>query len=71
MLSIITGRAKSGKTEKLFKLLKDNAERAKDIISKFQPAFKNKEEYFSYIDALFSDGNRITYNEDNTATIRL
>ena len=55
----------------LYLLLKDNAKRAKDIIDKFEPAFASKEEYFAYIDALFSDGNRITYNEDNSATVRL
>ena len=55
----------------LYLLLKDDAKRAKQIIADFKPLFNNKEEYFAYIDALFSDGDRITYNEDSTATIRL
>ena len=41
------------------------------ILADFKPKFQNKEEYFAYIDAIFSDGDRITYNEDNTATVRL
>ena len=52
-------------------LLSDNAERAKAIIAEFKPDFKSKEEYFEYIDKIFSSGNRITYNEDGTATTRI
>lgn len=55
----------------LYLLLKDDAKRAKEIIADFQPLFSSKEEYFAYIDALFSDGDRIHYNEDDTATVRL
>lgn len=55
----------------LYLLLKDNAKRANKIIAEFEPAFSSKEEYFEYIDAIFSDGNRISYNEDGTATVRL
>ncbi len=55
----------------LYLLLKDDAKRAKEIIAEFKPLFNSKEEYFAYIDALFSEGDRITYNEDDTATVRL
>ena len=55
----------------LYLLLKDDAKRAKEIIAEFKPLFNSKEEYFTYIDALFSEGDRITYNEDNIASIRL
>ena len=55
----------------LYLLLKDDAKRAKDIIAEFKPLFNSKEEYFAYIDSLFSEGDRITYNEDDTATVRL
>lgn len=44
-------------------LLKDGAERAKKIIAEFEPKFKTKEEYFSYIDEFISSGNRISYDE--------
>ncbi len=54
----------------LYLLLCDNAKRANDIIENFVPQFKNKEEYFSYIDSLSSIGDRIKY-EDNTASVKL
>lgn len=55
----------------LYLLLKDDAKRAKKIIAEFKPEFSSKEEYFQYINALFSDGDRIIYNDNGTATIRL
>ena len=55
----------------LYLLLSNNAERAKQIISEFKPAFNSKEEYFAYIDTLSSSGDRIIYKEDGTAEIRL
>ena len=55
----------------LYLLLKDNAERAKKIISEFKPLFNSKEEYFAYLENIESEGDRITYSEDGTATIRL
>lgn len=51
-------------------LLKDGAKRAKQIISEFEPMFKTKQEYFDYIDALSSSGDRITY-ADGAAQIKL
>ena len=55
----------------LYLLLKDNAVRAKKIIAEFKPEFKSKEEYFAYVDEFFSEGDRITYHEDGTATVRI
>lgn len=55
----------------LYLLLKDDAKRAMEIIENFKPSFNSKEEYFDYIDTLFSEGDRITYNTDDTATIQL
>lgn len=37
-------------------LLRDDAKRAKQIISEFKPLFATKNEYLSYIDSLSSDG---------------
>ena len=55
----------------LYLLLKDNAERAKKIISEFKPLFKNKEEYFEYLSSIECEGDRITYTNDGTATVKL
>ena len=51
-------------------LLKDGAKRAKQIVSEFEPMFKTKQEYFDYVDALSSSGDRITYT-DGAAQIKL
>lgn len=50
-------------------LLRDDAKRAKQIISEFKPLFATKNEYLSYIDNLSSDGERIKYNDDGTANV--
>lgn len=52
-------------------LLSNNAEIAKKVIAESKPLFSSKEEYLSYIDAINSKGDRITYNEDGTATLKL
>ena len=51
-------------------LLSDGAAEAKRIISEAKPPFASKEEYLSYVDSISSDGDRITYNDDGTATVR-
>lgn len=51
-------------------LLSDDAAEAKRIKAEFKPAFASKQEYFDYIDAIYSSGDRITYNDDGTATLR-
>ncbi len=55
----------------LYLLLKDGGARAKKIKEEFKPQFKSKEEYFEYLDAFLSQGDRITYNDDETATVKL
>ncbi len=47
-------------------LLCNDAKEAKKVISEFKPMFASKEEYFKVVDAFAKDGDRITYNEDNT-----
>jgi amidohydrolase len=50
-------------------LLRNNAERARKIIAEYKPLFESKDAYLSYVDALNSSGERITYNEDGTAFV--
>ena len=52
-------------------LLKDGAERAKKIVAEFEPKFASIKEYLDFLDTIDRDGDRITYNDDNTATISL
>jgi len=52
-------------------LLGNGAERAKRIIKEFKPDFNTKEEYFEYIDQIICSGERIVYNDDKTATVKL
>ena len=55
----------------LYVLLKDNAIRAKEIIASFTPRFASIKDYLDYINAIFSEGNRVTYNDDGTATVKI
>lgn len=55
----------------LYLLLSNGGKRAMEIVSAFKPAFNSKEEYFAYLDAFYSEGDRISYSEDGTAEIRL
>lgn len=55
----------------LLLLLENGGQRAKAILDAFQPAFASREEYFAYIDALNSSGDRITYREDGSAEVHL
>ena len=48
----------------LLVLLGNGADRAKKIISDFKPIFSSKEEYFDYIEKIYSTGDRITYTGD-------
>lgn len=57
--------------EMLHLLLKDGASRAKKVVAEFTPQFTSKEEYFAYVDEFISDGDRIEYNDDSTAIVRL
>ena len=55
----------------LLLLLGNGAKRANEIIEAFQPSFSSKEEYLAYVDSINCHGDRIIYNEDGTATVRL
>lgn len=57
--------------EMLVLLLKNGAERAKQILVEFQPQFASKEAYFAYLEAFSAEGDRIEYREDGTAQVRL
>ncbi|MBR5543637.1 MAG: amidohydrolase [Oscillospiraceae bacterium] len=48
----------------LLLLLSDGGRRAQEIIDGYEPEFKSKEEYLSFMDKLNSSGNRIEYSED-------
>lgn len=52
-------------------LLSNNAEKAKQIISNFKPRFDTKKEYLAFQDSINDCEDRIKYNEDGTATVRL
>ena len=52
-------------------LLENEGERAYKIKENFTPAFASPREYLDYVDSLCDSGDRITYNENGTATIRL
>ena len=52
-------------------LLADNAKEAYRIIREYKPEFASKEEYFAYVDSFCTEGNRITYGEDNTVTVNI
>ncbi|MBE6609323.1 MAG: amidohydrolase [Ruminococcaceae bacterium] len=52
-------------------LLENGAERAKKVVSEFEPYFKSKEEFLAYQDSLNTCGDRIVYKEDGSAEIKL
>lgn len=52
-------------------LLKDNAKRAYEIIKNFTPRFASQREYLDYIDSFNCEGSRITYDGDESATVKL
>ncbi len=52
-------------------LLQNGGERAKTIAAEFQPPFASVEEYFEYVDSLECAGDRITYGEGGTASVKL
>lgn len=51
-------------------LLQDNAKRALEVIKNYQAPFVSKEAYLAYLDSLCSEGERITYQEEQ-AIVRL
>ena len=55
----------------LFRLLENGGEQAKQIVEGFEPQFASVEDFLSYMDNINCQGDRIIYNEDGTATVRL
>ena len=55
----------------LIQLLKGDAVRARCIIEEFKPEFSSKEEYFKYIESFESAGNRIVYQENGIASVKI
>jgi len=51
-------------------LLRDGAAEAKNILDNFTPYFKNKEEYFEYMDSFSRCGDRIEYSDEG-ANVKL
>ncbi|MBQ7761184.1 MAG: amidohydrolase [Clostridia bacterium] len=51
-------------------LLENGGERAKKIKANYKSQFASKEEYFSYIEGLNSQGDKIIYNDDGSITIK-
>ena len=52
-------------------LLSDEAKRAKKIIDEFEPMFKSKEEYLSFMDSLNVTGERIEYIDNKQVKVNL
>lgn len=50
-------------------LLRNGAERAKEIIANFTPLFPSKEAYLAYMDSLNRSGDRIVYKENGAEII--
>lgn len=55
----------------LLVLMGNGAEKAKQIVADFKPSFASKEEYFDYIEKIYSQGDRITYKDNDTCEVRL
>jgi len=55
----------------LLLLLQDDGKRAKQIIDDFEPTFASKDEFLAYVDAFNCSGDRIVYNEDGTAQVKI
>lgn len=53
------------------KLLENRAQKAKEIIEAYKPQFASFADYLVYLDEFNYTGDRITYNEDGTANVRL
>ena len=52
-------------------LLRNGAERAKQVIDAFEPRFASKEEFLAFQDSLNCSGNRIVYREDGVAEVNI
>ncbi|MBQ2696967.1 MAG: amidohydrolase [Clostridia bacterium] len=52
-------------------LLENGGKRAKEIIDAYEPLFASAKDYLAYLDSFDYTGDRISYNEDGTANVRL
>ena len=52
-------------------LLEKNAARAKRIVAEHTPLFASKKAFLTFVDAMNQSGDRITYEENGTATVRV
>lgn len=50
-------------------LLSDGAKLAREIIDNFEPVFKSKEEFLSYLDSVQLHGERIEYSDNGSAKV--
>ena len=55
----------------LLLLLGDGAARAKKILADFTPLFPSAKEYLEFMDSLNRHGDRIVYNGDGSASVRI
>ncbi len=55
----------------LLLLLGDGAARAKKILADFTPLFPSAKKYLEFMDSLNRDGDRIVYNGDGSASVRI
>ena len=53
----------------LAELLKNNGEKAKEMINNFKPEFATKEDYFNFVDNLNLDLDAVIYDGDNKVTL--
>lgn len=52
-------------------LLKNGAERAKNVIENFKPQFDSKEEFLEFLDSINMSGDRIKYLDDGNVEIKI
>lgn len=50
-------------------MLKNNAQKARDVLSKFTPTFPSYKEYLDYLDSIFVSYEGVEYLEDGTAKL--
>lgn len=52
-------------------LLQNNAQKAKQAIDLYKPYFKNKSEFFDYVDNICKEFDAVCYNEDGSITLNI
>ncbi len=51
--------------------LENDAQKAKETIAAYKPYFKNKEEYFAYMEKIDRDFDAVTYDENGNVTLHV